>query len=65
MSTGGSVTTGGASSVGGSAGTTDGATTDEAGCGCRVPAGRNGGSALSLLSLAALAAYWRRRRSRV
>jgi hypothetical protein len=63
--TGGSSTTGGASPVGGSAGTSDEATSDEAaGCGCRIPAGRNGGTAWSLVALAALTAYGRRRRSR-
>jgi hypothetical protein len=65
MSTGGSVATGGAGAVGGAGGTAEAATDEAGGCGCRVPAGRNGSSALSLLSLAALAAYWRRRRSRV
>jgi MYXO-CTERM domain-containing protein len=62
-STGGA-TTAGASAVGGSAGSAGDPTTEEAaGCGCRVPSGAASGSALSLVSLAALALF-RRRRSR-
>jgi MYXO-CTERM domain-containing protein len=60
--TGGSGTTGGASALGGGAGGP--ATPDAAGCGCRVASRSGRGPALSLLSLAALAALWRRRRTR-
>jgi hypothetical protein len=60
--TGGAETSAGAGALGGSMG--DHATSDEAGCGCRVPSRSGGGSAVSLLSLAALAAVWRRRRVR-